>query len=58
MLKRFPSDKINCTKDALFFLSRNPVHHSFTFSLVFLLLLVLLFFRDVSGECGRTKATR
>ena len=32
MLKTFPSDKINVTKYALFFLSRAPTHHSFTFN--------------------------
>ena len=31
MLKKFPSDK-----NALFFLSRAPTHHSFTFNLRFL----------------------
>ena len=36
MLKKFPLDKINGTKDALFFLSRAPTHHSFTFNLRFL----------------------
>ena len=36
MLKKFPSDKINGTKNALFFLSRAPTHHSFTFNLWFL----------------------
>ena len=36
MLKRFISDKINCTKNALFFLSQAPAHHSFTFNLLFL----------------------
>ena len=36
MLKKFPFDKINGTKNALFFLSRNPAHHSFTFNLWFL----------------------
>ena len=36
MLKEFPSDKINGTKNALLFLSRTPTHHSFTFSLRFL----------------------
>ena len=36
MLKKFPSDKINGTKNALFFLSRTPTHHSFTFNLGFL----------------------
>ena len=33
MLKKFTSDKINGTKDALFFLLRAPTHHSFTFNL-------------------------
>ena len=36
MLKKNPSDKINGTKNALFFLSRAPAHHSFTFNLRFL----------------------
>ena len=36
MLKKIPSDKINDTKYALFFLSRAPTHHSFTFNLRFL----------------------
>ena len=36
MLKTFSSDKINGTKNALFFLSRAPAHHSFTFNLRFL----------------------
>ena len=36
MLKKFPSDKINGTKNALFFLSRAPTHHSFNFNLRFL----------------------
>ena len=36
MLKKIPSDKINGTKNALFFLSRTPTHHSFTFNLRFL----------------------
>ena len=36
MLKEFPSDKINDTKNAPFFLSRAPTYHSFTFSLRFL----------------------
>ena len=35
MLKKFPSDKVNGTKNALFFLSRAPTHHSFTFNLRF-----------------------
>ena len=33
MLKKFPPDKINGTKNALSFLSRTPTHHSFTFNL-------------------------
>ena len=36
MLKKFPSDKINNTKNALRFLSRAPTPHSFTFNLRFL----------------------
>ena len=36
MFKKFPSDKINSTKNALFFLSWAPTHHSFTFNLRFL----------------------
>ena len=36
MLKKFPSDKINVTKNALIFLSRAPTHPSFTFKLQFL----------------------
>ena len=36
MLKKIPSDKINGTKNALFFLSRAPTHHGFTFNLRFL----------------------
>ena len=35
MLKKFPSDKTKGTKNTLFFLSRAPSHHSFTFSLRF-----------------------
>ena len=30
MLKKFPSDKINGTKNALYFLTRAPTHYSFT----------------------------
>ena len=33
MLKKIASDKINVTKNALFFLSRAPTHDSFTFNL-------------------------
>ena len=36
ILKKFPSDKINGTKNALFFLLRAPTHHSLTFNLRFL----------------------
>ena len=36
MLKKFPSDKINGRKNALFFLSRAPTHDSFTFIQPFL----------------------
>ena len=32
MLKIFPWDKINITKNELIFLSRAPTHHSFTFT--------------------------
>ena len=34
--KKFPLDKIKGTENALFFLSRAPTHHSFTFNLQFL----------------------
>ena len=36
MLKKLPPDKIRGTKNALFFLSRAPTHHGFTFNLQFL----------------------
>ena len=36
MLKKFPSGKINDTKNALFFLLRAPAHHRFAFNLRFL----------------------
>ena len=36
MLREFPSDKINVTKNVLFFLLRGPTHHNFTFNLRFL----------------------
>ena len=36
MLKKFPSDKTKVVKNALFFLSRTPTHHSFTFNSRFL----------------------
>ena len=36
MLKKIPLDKINSTKNTLFFLLQAPIHHSFTFNLWFL----------------------
>ena len=39
MLTKFPSDKVNVTKNAHFFLSRAPTHHSFTFHLLLLLII-------------------
>ena len=36
ILKKFPLDKINGTKNVLFFLSRAPTHHFLTFNLRFL----------------------
>ena len=36
MLKKIPWDKINGTKNGLFFLSRAPTDHGFTFNLRFL----------------------
>ena len=36
MLKKVFSDKISVTKNALFFLSQAPTHHSFTFNSQFL----------------------
>ena len=36
MLQKFPLDKINDTKNPLFFLSRASTHHSLTFNLRFL----------------------
>ena len=36
MLKKIPWDKINGARNAFFFLSRAPTHHSFTFNLQFL----------------------
>ena len=36
MLKKFPSNKINGTKNVLFFPLRTPAHYSFTLSLQFL----------------------
>ena len=37
MLKKFPLDKIDVIKNVLFFLSRAPTHHSFTFNTQFLI---------------------
>ena len=42
MLEKFPSDKINVTKNALFFLSQAPTHQSFTFNSRFLCELKLM----------------
>ena len=36
ILKKFPSGRINVTKNTHFFLLRAPTHHSFTFNLQFL----------------------
>ena len=36
ILKKFPSNKINSTKNALFFLLRAPTHYSLNFNLRFL----------------------
>ena len=36
MSKKFPLDKINVTKNTLFFLSRAPTYHNFTFNPQFL----------------------
>ena len=33
MSKKIPSDEMNVTKNAVFFLSRAPTHRSFTFNL-------------------------
>ena len=33
-VKKFPSDKINGTKNAIFFLSRTPAYRSFTFQIL------------------------
>ena len=33
MLKKFPSDKVDGTKNALIFLSQAPTQHRFTFNL-------------------------
>ena len=36
MLKKFPSDQANVTKNAFFILLRAPTHHNFTFNSQFL----------------------
>ena len=36
MSKKYPSNKINVTKNAIFFLSQAPTDHSFTFNSQFL----------------------
>ena len=36
MLKTFPLNKINITKNALFFLAQAPTHYNFTFDSQFL----------------------
>ena len=53
MLKKVPSDKIDVTENALFFLSRAPTHYSFTFNFKFLneLKHMVDLFKTV---CGRT----
>ena len=43
MLKKIPSDKVNVTHNAFFFLSRTPTHHSFTFNSLFLYELSIRF---------------
>ena len=40
MFTKFPLDKINGRKNARFFLSRAPTHHSFTFNFRFLYELI------------------
>ena len=42
ILKKIPTYKINVIKNALFFLSRAPTHHSFTFYFYFLFLTFYL----------------
>ena len=44
MLKKFPLDKINGTKNVLYFLSQAPTYHSFTFNLRFLYDLFLFLY--------------
>ena len=47
MFKKFPSDKINGTKNALFFISQALTHHSFTSNLQFLYELKVRFSKTV-----------
>ena len=50
MSKKFPSDKTNGIKNALFFLAGAPAHHSFTFNLSFLFLSKFIFlFNKIHG---------
>ena len=51
MLKKFPSDKINGAKNALFYLSRFPAHHNLTSNLRFLYELKheVCLFKTMSG---------
>ena len=58
MLKKFPSDIINVIKSALFFLSRAPIHHSFTFNsrpVIFKLPQEVLKFDDICMSWSSTK---
>ena len=47
--KKVPSDKIDDTKNALFFLSQGPAHHSFTFNLRFFCELKVRLSKTVRG---------
>ena len=49
MLKKFLSDKINGTKNALFFLSRAPTHQGFNFNLRLLYELKVRLSKTVCG---------
>ena len=51
MLKKFPSDKINVTKNTLIILSQDPTSHSFTFNLQFLYELKHMFYLS-NNVCG------
>ena len=52
MLKKIPSDKMNVTKTALFFLLQTPTHHSFTFNSQYL--YDLKYKTHLSKPMGRT----